>query len=143
MKVLGKAVPSFTSTQLEQSSGPADDFTIKWSAMTLYSAGADTVVSALHSFVLALTLFPHVQRRAQEEIDRVIGNDRLPTMVDRGRLPYVDAVIKEVYRWKPATPLGGINSVITHLLADYVIQASLTLYLKTMSTWNTIFRRDL
>ncbi|KAK7441011.1 hypothetical protein VKT23_016792 [Stygiomarasmius scandens] len=49
---------------------------------------------------------PDVQRKAQEEIDAVVGPEQLPTLSGRGRLPYVEAVIKEVLRWRPAVPLG-------------------------------------
>lgn len=48
---------------------------------------------------------PHIQRAAQAEVDKVIP-DRLPKISDRGTLPYVEAVIKEVMRWKPALPLS-------------------------------------
>lgn len=47
---------------------------------------------------------PEVQIKAQEEIDRVIGNDRLPELADKDHLPYVDAVVKELLRWNPVTP---------------------------------------
>jgi len=50
--------------------------------------------------------FPEVQRRAQDELDTVVGRDRLPTFADAPRLPYACAVIKEVLRWRPAVPLG-------------------------------------
>lgn len=50
--------------------------------------------------------YPEVQRKAQEEIDRVIGNDRLPTFADQANLPYVEAVAKEVLRWNPVAPFG-------------------------------------
>lgn len=63
-------------------------------------------VSAIHSFFLAMTIYPDVQRRAQAEIDAVIGNDRLPTSSDRESLPYVDALVKEVFRWNPVAPTG-------------------------------------
>ena len=53
-----------------------------------------------------MTLYPDVQKRAQHEIDTVIGRDRLPTMADRDRLPYVAALCTEVLRWMPAAPLG-------------------------------------
>lgn len=57
-------------------------------------------------FVLAITLNPDVQRKAQAEIDSVIGSDRLPNMNDQDSLPYVNAIIQEVVRWQPVTPLG-------------------------------------
>lgn len=74
--------------------------------MSLYSGGADTTVSSMHCFFLAMTLFPEVQRKAQAEIDAVIGSDRLPTFEDRPNLPYVDALVKEVLRWHPVAPMG-------------------------------------
>ena len=50
--------------------------------------------------------FPEVQRRAQAEIDAVVGRDRPPTFADAPRLPYVRAIIKEIHRWRPSVPLG-------------------------------------
>ena len=50
--------------------------------------------------------FPEVQRRAQAEIDAVVGRDRLPTFADAPRLPYVRAVIREVLRWRPGGPFS-------------------------------------
>jgi cytochrome P450 len=60
----------------------------------------------METFILAMTLYPEVQRKAQAEIDRVIGSSRLPDYSDQDELPYVDAVLKEVLRWHPVTPLG-------------------------------------
>jgi cytochrome P450 len=69
-------------------------------------------VSTLTSFVLLMTLHPDIQRRAQAEIDEVVGKDRPPTPEDRERLPYVCAVIKEVMRFVPVTRLGEILSTL-------------------------------
>jgi cytochrome P450 len=49
---------------------------------------------------------PEVQAKAQAEMARVIGNDRLPTYADRESLPYIEAVYKEVLRWHPIVPIG-------------------------------------
>lgn len=68
-------------------------------------------VSAIYSFVLAMTLHPKVQKRAQEEIDAVVGSDRLPAFDDRPNLPYLEAIVKEVLRWNPVAPLGTLGSV--------------------------------
>lgn len=57
-------------------------------------------------FVLAMVLCPDVQKRAQAEIDSVIGRDRLPTFEDRASLPYIDAIVRETFRWQPVVPLG-------------------------------------
>lgn len=53
-----------------------------------------------------MTVYPEVQRKAQEEIDRVVGQDRLPTMTDRENLPYIEAMVKEVLRWHPVAPMA-------------------------------------
>jgi cytochrome P450 len=53
-----------------------------------------------------MTLYPEIQRKAQEEIDRVIGIKRLPSIGDRESLPYVNAVVKEAFRWHPIGPMG-------------------------------------
>lgn len=53
-----------------------------------------------------MTIHPDVQQRAQDEIDRVMGKGRLPTIEDQSALPYNMAVIKEVLRFAPAVPLG-------------------------------------
>ena len=92
----------------------------------LFSAGLDTVlllyichsvlsltsiietISSMTSLFLALVLFPHAQKRAQAELDVVVGRDRLPAFDDRPRLPYIEAFCKEVMRWQMVTPIGMI-----------------------------------
>jgi cytochrome P450 len=53
-----------------------------------------------------MALHPDVMKKAQAEIDTVVGNDRLPTFADREHLPYVNALCKEVFRWNSVTPAG-------------------------------------
>ncbi|PKS05414.1 hypothetical protein jhhlp_008790 [Lomentospora prolificans] len=83
-----------------------DENAIVWTAATLYGAAADTTVITLTAFTLAMILFPRVQWKAQEEIDRVGGGDRLPTFGDRAKLPYINAMVKEALRWWPITPMS-------------------------------------
>jgi len=59
-------------------------------------------------------IYPETQRKAQAEIDRVIGNDRFPTLVDMSNLPYTEALVKEVFRWNPVTPLGKSPVLQSH-----------------------------
>lgn len=47
---------------------------------------------------MAMVIYPNVYKKAQEEVDRVIGRDRLPTHEDRENLPYIECILKEVYR---------------------------------------------
>ena len=63
-------------------------------------------------FVAAMALFPEVQQRAQAELASVIGPERLPTIQDRELLPYVTALMTEVFRWKPVVPLGVPHRVM-------------------------------
>ena len=88
---------------------------VKWSASSLYTGGADTTVSAIQSFLLAMVLYPRVLRRAREEVDSICceGSSktgptltRLPTFGDRERMPYVNAIVREVLRWAPIAPMG-------------------------------------
>ncbi|KAF8882087.1 cytochrome P450 [Infundibulicybe gibba] len=69
-------------------------------------AYADTTVSTVHGFFMAMALYPDVQRKAQAELDSVLGKNRLPEFDDRDSLPYVNAVAKEAMRWQNVTPLA-------------------------------------
>lgn len=64
-----------------------------------------TVGIALTTLLL-LAMHPDIQRRAQDEIDRVVGRERLPDFEDREELVYVNALLKEVSRIYQVTPLG-------------------------------------
>lgn len=65
-----------------------------------YTAGADTILSSFMTFFLAMVHTPEAVTKAHEELSRVIGNGRLPTIADRASLPYIDAIVKETYRWE-------------------------------------------
>ena len=58
-----------------------------------------------------MTLNPEVMKKAQDELDLVIGKERLPEFSDRDNLPYIDAVVKEVLRWNPPLPISVPNRV--------------------------------
>ncbi|KAF8139385.1 cytochrome P450 [Mycena galopus ATCC 62051] len=98
----GKAGPSFLSNVLAEEN---PDAYLKWAAISIKVGGSDTNSAQLESFCLAMILYPYLQAAAQKEIDEVVGNDRLPDISDRSRLPYVDALCKEVIRWHVAIPL--------------------------------------
>ena len=52
-----------------------------------------------------MTMHPEILKKAQGEVDVVIGNDRLPTMEDRNALPYVNAICTELLRWIVLAPM--------------------------------------
>ena len=49
---------------------------------------------------------PDVQKKAQAELDAVIGTSRLPEFSDEDSLPYIRALIKELLRWRSVVPLA-------------------------------------
>ena len=103
----GKQSTSFLSEALSDAGRDSSlENILKWSASSMYTAGADTTVSSLMTFFLAMIVYPDVQRKAQEELDRVIGGERLPLASDLDKLPYIEAVLKETHRWHPVAPLG-------------------------------------
>ena len=59
-----------------------------------------------------MALYPHVAKKAQEELDRVVGNERLPDLSDRENLPYINALMKELLRWTCPIPLGVPKQVM-------------------------------
>lgn len=77
-----------------------------WLAGIIFGAGSDSTAGTLGWFMLLMALYPEAQAKAQEEIDRVVGRHRLPNFEDRDSLPYVVALMKEVLRWHPVSPLG-------------------------------------
>ena len=60
-----------------------------------------------------MTMYPDVQRKAQTELDRLIGPDRLPDITDYDDLIYIQAVTLESMRWMVVLPLGVFHRVIT------------------------------
>jgi cytochrome P450 len=59
------------------------------------------------TFLIASLLHPELQKKAQDEIDAVVGRERLPTFEDRPKLPFIGAMCKEVLRWQPVVPMGA------------------------------------
>ncbi|KAJ7764870.1 cytochrome P450 [Mycena metata] len=107
--VQGIASPSITEQLLrsEMFENTAErEHHIKWSMGSLYGAGAETTYATTLIFMMAMALHPEAQHKAQAEIDRVVGHNKIPRIDDASRLPYVGALIKEVMRWHPVLPLS-------------------------------------
>ncbi|EED14915.1 cytochrome P450, putative [Talaromyces stipitatus ATCC 10500] len=113
----GSQRPSYVASSIEQHGRMNEDEeeAIKETAALMYPGGVDTTVSSVSSFILAMMLFPSVQRKAQAEIDSIIGGGRLPQFEDREKLPYVNALIKETVRWLPVVSLG-----VTHITDEEI-----------------------
>ncbi|KAG8910900.1 hypothetical protein FRC00_007376 [Tulasnella sp. 408] len=100
----------------ETENGPdpkGDAAAIAASAFSLYRAGSETIAIQIHTFILAMILFPEIQAKIQQELDAVIGPDRLPTIADRESLPYLHACMLEAMRWNPS-----VNTALPHRLME-------------------------
>ncbi|KAH7928413.1 cytochrome P450 [Leucogyrophana mollusca] len=105
----GTSAPSMVSDALgkwdnNDDSGDARK-AIKEAAATAFIGKLQTA-STMNVFVLAMVLYPEVQERAQALIDSVVGTGRLPNFEDRALLTYIDAIIRETFRWHPIVPMG-------------------------------------
>ncbi|BGP36277.1 hypothetical protein JCM10449v2_000175 [Rhodotorula kratochvilovae] len=104
----GTAAPSFTKDLLERREelGISD---AEFGLLTggIFGAGVETTSGTLIAFVLAMVTHQDVQRKAQEELGRVVGMSRSPTWEDEPNLPYCRAVLQETLRWRPVAVLGG------------------------------------
>ncbi|KAG9315351.1 cytochrome P450 [Chiua virens] len=108
----GTAEESLVRDLLETRDGQADEENVKAVAASAFLGGAETSDSTLRVFLLAMVLHPEVQVKVWEEIDRVVGRDRLPDFDDRPHLPFVEAVYLETFRWRPVVP-----SALPHMTA--------------------------
>jgi cytochrome P450 len=72
----------------------------------LVEAGSETTSAFLNSWILAMVRNPDIFRKAQDEVDRVVGEDRLPDWDDEKNLPYLRAMIKELLRTRPPNKIG-------------------------------------
>ncbi|KAL0958550.1 hypothetical protein HGRIS_000689 [Hohenbuehelia grisea] len=108
--VEGSAASSIVSRLLDRISEDEDyvyqEHLIRGCAGTMIAAGSDTTVSVLGTFLLAMTLHPEIQKKAQKAMDNVTSGERLPDFSDYESIPYIDAVMKEVHRWHGVNPLG-------------------------------------
>ncbi|OCH90315.1 cytochrome P450 [Obba rivulosa] len=81
---------------------------LSYVAGTAFEAGTDTTAATVQWFLMAMLLFPETMRKAQVELDRVLGADgkTIPSFSHMTELPYCAALVKEVFRWHPAAPGG-------------------------------------
>lgn len=103
------ASPSWNFTKHLFKSAEAKSMTeleLLYDAGVMADAALDTTAHTLEMFVLAAVKNPRKIRLAQEELDRVVGRNRLPDFTDAPNLPYVTALITESMRWRTILPSG-------------------------------------
>ena len=69
------------------------------------TAGALTLASPMMSFILAMVHFLEWQNKLLREIEQVCGG-KCPEWTDKENLPLLQAVVKEILRWRPPVPTG-------------------------------------
>ncbi|CAE6358443.1 unnamed protein product [Rhizoctonia solani] len=79
---------------------------LKEIGIIMFAGGTDTTATFLVNLVFAIVMHPHVQARAQQELDTVLGQGVLPKISDKDRLPYIRGLIDEVFRLYPVLPLA-------------------------------------
>lgn len=77
------------------------DTMLAYTAGSLLEAGSDTSDIVLRIFILFMLSYPHVLAKARDEVDKVVGPNRMPDFGDESKLPYVTACIKECLRRRP------------------------------------------
>jgi len=75
-----------------------DDLDMAILASAFMIGGVETTAAIMQWFSALIPAYPDIQKRAQEELDRVVGRNRLPTIEDEANLPYCHAIVKEVER---------------------------------------------
>ncbi|KAF9549831.1 cytochrome P450 [Agrocybe pediades] len=109
----GEAPPSVATRALEkQATFGLTDLETAYALSAPFAAGVGSTLAVLDVFFLAMLHYPEVMKKAQAEIDSVVGQGRLPEFEDADSLPYVKAIVKETLRWKPIAPHGVPHSVI-------------------------------
>ncbi|KAF2182283.1 cytochrome P450 [Zopfia rhizophila CBS 207.26] len=104
----------------------------------LMEGGSDTTSSMILAFVHAMCKFPHVQAKAQKEIDSVLDSSRAPRWEDYASLPYVAQVVKETMRWRPVTPLSVPHATNADDVIDgYVIPKGTIVFINVWGLHNT------
>ncbi|KKY33383.1 putative cytochrome p450 [Diaporthe ampelina] len=96
----GEDVPeSLAKTMLQvRDAEQLDHLDMAITASAFMIGGVETTASIMQWFSALIPAYPDIQKRAQEELDKVVGRDRLPNVQDEANLPYIHAIVKEVER---------------------------------------------
>ncbi|KAF8989895.1 cytochrome P450 [Cyathus striatus] len=109
----GLAKASMSSVMLnDQENSGLNELQIAYAAAAPFSAGIPTIVATLEVFLVIAIVHTHCVKKAQAEIDSIVGNSRSPSFSDEVSLPYVKAFIKEVLRWGAVAPCAVPHSTI-------------------------------
>ncbi|KAJ9565207.1 hypothetical protein OSB04_001173 [Centaurea solstitialis] len=106
---------------------------IKASILDFFTAATETTAITLDWMLVELISNPKVLQIAREEIDDVVGNERLVAESDAPNLPYIHAIIKETLRLHPPIPVLSRKSIQNVIVQGYDIPAGTILYVNIWS----------
>ncbi|PPQ78261.1 hypothetical protein CVT25_011720 [Psilocybe cyanescens] len=101
-KMFRVAVPSFVSEFFEKKHTIGASEEEEAAVLSI----APTVYAAIGTFIYLMAVNPDIQKKAQAEIDSVVGTKRLPNFEDRPLMPYIEAIYREILRWRPPGQVG-------------------------------------
>ncbi|XP_019350161.2 cytochrome P450 2K4 isoform X1 [Alligator mississippiensis] len=118
-------VDAFLMKQQQESRNPRTYFhneNLLFSTLDLFAAGTETTSTTVRWGLLLMMKYPEIQRRIQEEMNKVIEPGQLPTLEDRKKMPYTDAVIHEIQRFANIVPMSVSRSTSRNVnFRGYVI----------------------
>ncbi|KDQ65052.1 hypothetical protein JAAARDRAFT_146391, partial [Jaapia argillacea MUCL 33604] len=125
---VNQARPCFAKYLLErQQEFELTDDELAYLAGSMFGAGSDTSAAAISIVIMAAACFPRTQLKVQEELDTVVGRDRLPTFGDMDALPQTIAFVMESFRWRPVSAGGFMHRATKDIIwKNYVIPAGAT-----------------
>lgn len=80
--------------------------------LDLFIAGAQSTNNTLDFILMSLILHRDIQAKCHKEIDAVLGNAQLPSLKDKTKLAYIEAVILETQRFYNVVPVSGPRRVM-------------------------------
>ncbi|XP_074152524.1 cytochrome P450 2C23-like isoform X2 [Sminthopsis crassicaudata] len=132
MKLLNEFFQLLNSRWVQEKDNPHSEFDLENLLMTginLFIAGTETTSSTVRYGLLLILKHPDAQAKIHEEIDRVIGHNRAPSIKDRLAMPYLDAVIHEVQRFANIAPLNLAHAVTRDIhLQQYFLPKGTTIF---------------
>ncbi|KAJ7660066.1 cytochrome P450 [Mycena rosella] len=112
-------------------------FVYRYTALPIVEASSDTSAAFLLSLVLILGLYLEYQERARQEIEFVVGTTRIPELEDFKKMPFLDALIKEVIRIRPAFPIGIPHRITKEIrYKNYIVPKNATVILNIYSIFH-------